>query len=140
MRFKNFGLEQKDEKGRVTVVKCSAKAKGAHGLDINVPYGEEVEIPEIWAQPGRYQNGSRKPSPIEQVAPQLKPALDTDREVWEQVPPEVTKPAGATPQQLSMKALAAQLGMSEGAVALLMDQVRAARAAGPSAGPAKGEE
>lgn len=129
MRFKNFGLEVKDEKGKVTVVKCSAKAKGAHGLDINVPFGEEVEIPEIWAQPGRYANGARKPSPIEQVAPQLKPALDTDREVWEQIPPEAVKATGATPAQLSIKALAAQLGMSEGAVSMLLDQVKAVRAA-----------
>lgn len=138
MRFKNFGLEQRDDKtGKVTVIKCNAKAKGAHGLDINVPFGEEVEIPELWAHPGRYANGARKPSPIEQVAPQLKPALDTDREVWEQVPPEVAKPTGAAPQQLSVKALAAQLGMSEGAVALLLDQVRAARAAGDQT---KGQE
>jgi hypothetical protein len=132
MRFKNFGLESKDEKGKVVVVKCAAKAKGPHGLDINVPFGEEVEVPEIWAHPSRFANGARKPSPIEQVAPQLKPALDADREVWEQIPPEAPKAAGAAPQQLSVKALASQLGMSEGAVAMLLEQVKAAaRAAAP---------
>jgi hypothetical protein len=55
--------------------------------------------------------------------------VDTDREVWEQIPPEPTKATGAAPQQLSVKALASQLGMSEGAVALLLEQVKAARAA-----------
>ena len=132
MIFKNFGLEVKNEKtGKLETVKCSAKAKGPHGLDINVPFGEEVEIPEIWAKPGRYANGARKPSPIEQMAPQLKPALDADREVWEQIPPEELKPAVPV-QQMSVKALAAQLGMSEGAVAMLLEQVKATvRAAQP---------
>lgn len=127
MRFKNFGLEIKDAKDKVTTLKCAARAKGPN-LDVNVAYGDEVEIPELWAKPTRYANGARKPSPIEQLAPQLKPADDAERAAWEQIPAPAapkTGAAGASPSAMSVDALVAQ-GLPRGIAETLVATYQAA--------------
>lgn len=48
--------------------------------------GQDIEIPLALAAPYRRDNGARGPSPIEQVAPQLKPKADADRAAWLEVP------------------------------------------------------
>lgn len=48
--------------------------------------GQTIEVEEAYAMPRRHDNGSRRPSVIEQLAPQLKPASAAERLDWEQVP------------------------------------------------------
>lgn len=135
MRFKNIGIELTDDKGRKTTQKVHAIAKGPHGLDINVPFGEEVDIPDVWCKPRRYQNGSRKPSPIEMMAPQLVPANDAEREEWSRIPPEeapVKRGQKGGPAVMTVEALVAQglpRGIAETLVATYQAGLAAAQAA-----------
>lgn len=67
------------------------------GSGFMVKPGATVEIEDGYAQPRRADNGSRRPSVIEQLAPQLKPADPTERAQWERVPdatPRAGKAAG----------------------------------------------
>jgi hypothetical protein len=47
---------------------------------------DTVEIEDGYALPRRYDNGSRRPSVVEEIAPQLKPADPQERLMWEQTP------------------------------------------------------
>lgn len=128
MRFKNVGLEVKDEKGKATVQKVAARAKGPD-LDINVPFGGEVEIPAHWAKPRRFANGARRPSPIEMVAPQLVPSDEAERTEWLQTPAEeiAQKQMGRNPVAMSVAALVAQ-GLPQGIAETLVATYQAALA------------
>lgn len=56
------------------------------GLDPVEP-GAEIDIPLALCAPSRGDGGNRKPSPIECVAPQLKPVDPRDHKEWSKVPP-----------------------------------------------------
>jgi hypothetical protein len=58
----------------------------AIGLDPVGP-GKDVEIPLHLAAATRTDAGQRGKSPVEQVAPQLKPKREEDHKIWSQVPP-----------------------------------------------------
>jgi hypothetical protein len=45
-----------------------------------------VDIPDGYAHPRRADNGSRRPSVIEELAPQLQPADAAEKAVWLQAP------------------------------------------------------
>lgn len=49
--------------------------------------GQVIEIPLHLCAPGRSDSGARKDSPIETVAPQLKPVDPSDHAEWRKVPP-----------------------------------------------------
>lgn len=48
---------------------------------------EEIDVPLVLCAPSRGDAGNRKPSPIETVAPQMKPSDPEHRKIWGQVPP-----------------------------------------------------
>lgn len=58
----------------------------AIGLD-DVGPGEEIEVPLYLCAAGRGDGGARKPSSIECVAPQMKPADPEEHTEWTKVPP-----------------------------------------------------
>lgn len=62
---------------------------GSLGIDPVGP-GKDVEIPLTLAAPYRMDNGSRGKSPVEQVAPQLRPKNNDDLAEWLKVPPSAT--------------------------------------------------
>lgn len=51
-----------------------------------VPPGKDVELPLEVCAPYRMDNGERGKSPVEQVAPQLRPKDPGEFEVWRKVP------------------------------------------------------
>jgi hypothetical protein len=51
--------------------------------------GETVEIRDCYARPGRTVGGGRRPSVIENLAPQLRPANPDELAEWEKAPPAV---------------------------------------------------
>jgi hypothetical protein len=60
----------------------------ALGMDPVLPDGE-VAIPLHMAAPLRTDNGNRGKSPVEQVAPQLRPKNPTDLKAWLAIPEPV---------------------------------------------------
>lgn len=58
---------------------------------IRVPPKGTVDIPDGYAHPRRADNGSRRPSVIEELAPQLSPADPAEKAVWLQTPPANNK-------------------------------------------------
>jgi hypothetical protein len=90
IRFKNTGTKHIDDKtGKEHVSKDTVRVDG---LGIEVAFGAECELPEHWTRPGRMANGGRRPSPIEQVAPQLLPVDEAFAKEWAKVPLEAAKP------------------------------------------------
>jgi hypothetical protein len=141
MKFKNYGIEERDDKtGRTNVRKVTVRVK-THDLDLTVPYGEEVEIPALYATPRRFQNGGRRPSAIEMLAPQLRPADSAELEQWLQVPPEdpKVKAEGRNPVAMSVEALVTQ-GIPRGIAETLVATYQAALAATQAAAAAEGKE
>lgn len=71
-------------------------------LGLVVEAGKTVDIDDQYAKPGRNGTGSRKPSIIEMLAPQMRPASKEDEVEWLKVPetdnavPEVAGPPTAT--------------------------------------------
>lgn len=61
--------------------------KIAAGAGMSVAPSAVIDLPDPWCSPRRASNGSRIPSIIEMIAPQLKPANDADRIEWEKAPP-----------------------------------------------------
>lgn len=54
--------------------------------------GDTVEVPDAYARPGRTAGGARKPSAIENLCPQLRPADPKELAEWEKTPPAVASP------------------------------------------------
>lgn len=61
----------------------------ALGMDPVGP-GQDVELPLQYCAPKRTDNGQRGKSPVESVAPQLRPKSDEDHKAWLEVPTPVT--------------------------------------------------
>lgn len=99
-------------------------------LGIDVQPGETCEVPEHHARPGRHTHGARKPSDIECLAPQLKPADQAEREIWLQAPkePQSVLPPPKAPTVQQLVAAGHPPGVAE---------IMAAAAAAP---PAKGKK
>lgn len=57
-----------------------------YDLGLDLAPGEFFEIPEGYARPTRMSNGSRGPSIIEKLCPQLTPADEDDKANWYAVP------------------------------------------------------
>ncbi|SRR6266567_1259192 len=53
---------------------------------IRVEPKSTAEIPDGYAHPRRADNGSRRPSVIEELAPQLQPADPAEKVIWMQAP------------------------------------------------------
>ncbi len=58
----------------------------ALGFD-SVGPGEDVELPLALCAPHRKDNGQRGNSPVENIAPQLRPKDPGEHELWSKVPP-----------------------------------------------------
>jgi len=69
------------------VNKTDATVYVAIGSGIRVAPRATVDIPDGYAHPRRADNGSRRPSVIEELAPQLEPADPSEKAVWLQAPP-----------------------------------------------------
>lgn len=132
IRFKNMGTKvyadgklvlNKDGSPKVTQDTVYIES-----LDLAIPYGQEADIPEEYTRPGRQMNGNRKPSPIEQLAPQLEPSDPDFKANWLKVPAEPTKSKAATPA-LSVEAFV-RAGVPRGVAEQMMTVVQAARTAG----------
>jgi hypothetical protein len=63
----------------------------AIGRGISVKPKDVVEIPEGYSQPRLADNGSRRPSIIEELAPQLQPADELERATWLQAPQRINR-------------------------------------------------
>lgn len=121
IRFKNTGTKHIDEKtGKEYITKDTVRVEQ---LGLEVKFGEECELPEHWTRPLRLSNGARKPSPIEQVAPQLRPADPAFEAEWMRVPAAPTplgQPrAGAVTDDALVAALVSKgvaRGVAEGLV------------------------
>lgn len=83
MLFKNMG-------------NVKAKYDGGPALTFEVLPGELLDVPDGYAKPKLCSNGSRGPSVIELIAPQLLPADQEEYERWMRVPEhnasEIEKP------------------------------------------------
>lgn len=90
IKFRNTGTKKPDGKVSKDTVRVEVE-----GATLEIPFGAEVEIPEHYTKPRRAQNGSRLPSPIEQLAPQLEPTDEGWKATW-MLPPaeEVKRPQG----------------------------------------------
>src|SRR6185369_18009214 len=96
IKFRNLGTKQYDREGKPILDKNGVHKRKedtvyVEALDITVPFGDECDIPELYTRPARTVNGSRGPSPIEQLAPQLEPSDPAFAEEWRKVPPEFTR-------------------------------------------------
>lgn len=63
----------------------------AIGRGIRVAPKGTVDIPDGYAHPRRADNGSRRPSVIEELAPQLLPADPAEKAIWLQAPPPANR-------------------------------------------------
>lgn len=90
------------------------------GLEDVAP-GADIEVPLHLCAPTRADNGNRKHSPIETVAPQLRPKNDEDHKLWLKTPDPV-KP------QSKIVTVTARPASEAPGVAALRAQVEAAKA------------
>lgn len=113
----------------------------AMGKGITVPPGGEIDIEDGYALPRRADNGSRRPSIIESLAPQLKPADPAERAVWEQAPQRGKRgaaPLGGMPTVEGLMAAGVPKGVAEGLVRSALEAALAAiQPAGAEAGSKK---
>lgn len=63
----------------------------ALGRGLHVKPKEVVEIPDGYAKARLADNGARRPSIIEELAPQLRPADEAEHAEWLQPPARVTR-------------------------------------------------
>jgi hypothetical protein len=96
-KFKNMGTRLYDKQGNPVLNKDGSHKRGEHTihvepLQLSVKFGEECEIPEEYTRPTLCVNGSRGPSPIEQLAPQLEPVDALFAEEWRKAPPAPVLP------------------------------------------------
>lgn len=112
----------------------TAAALGVHQL----PPGGECEIREEYSRPRRAGNGSRVPSAVEMLAPQLLPADEDERVVWRNVPDEdrPTPRAKNLPTVASLVALGVPPAVAEATVAAM----ETSRAPQPPAADARGKK
>ncbi len=83
-------------------------------LNIHVAPGACCEVPEGYAKPRRAANGSRAPSTIELLAPQLVPADPAELKIWNEAPPwEVKKVDEPTSRVKQLVADGKSEGMAE---------------------------
>jgi hypothetical protein len=74
--------------------------------------GDLIDVPLDLCAPGRASNGSRTPSAIEQVAPQMKPASEDEACIWAKTPKE------PEPQSLVVTVAGRAPGVAPGIAAL----------------------
>lgn len=92
----------------ITFVNASGQVVNAEpiGLGLIEP-GAEIEVPLALCAAGRKDNGSRKPSPIEQACPALRPKDPVFAAEWAKVPspaPVVSKIVTVTPREVAQPA------------------------------------
>lgn len=91
-------------------------------IDLNerhvVPPGGEIDVPDGYAMPQLYANGSRKPSTVEMLAPALLPKDPEDVALWKATPGTYVKPEPKAPTKASFMAE----GVSEGVAEILAEK------------------
>ena len=90
-----------------------------HPFSCSVKPGGELDVPEHLARPFRMDNGGRRPSVIEQLAPQMKPVDKDFAAEWAKVPDELASQPRSAPAPTLGGLLAAGVprGVAEAIVA-----------------------
>lgn len=99
------------------------------GVVITCEPGGSCEIRDEYARPGVTAGGGRRPSVVEMLAPQLKPADMAARSEWEKVPGPVAPPAP--------KVITAADLVAEGMAPAVAEHVAAAKAEAATVKPAR---
>lgn len=129
IKFRNTGTKRTDEKGKPTVAKDTVRfhVKMAQGIEhFEVPFGNEVDIPEELTRPRRGANGARLLSPVEQLAPQLEPVDEEWKAQW-MLPPAEERPGRPTAKAFTVEELV-RSGIPAGVAETLVAAANAARA------------